>query len=323
MLAPFSWLPHQPLSQAPGAMASMPGSSQIPSQPQPLGFFPQHALQPQHAQHAQHEAPQHAQRILEISQPAQQTEPMQLSSDQAQRAQHGSDRPQHAQQAAESTHHADGLAERGSSGGAQQADASQAQTDSGYASAADDLRGKSSNLASAPMAEQRQDPELLPVSGPPMELSSATLVQHAKQMYERDLHSTSDTALPLPEQPQLEQSQQDQSAQPEFSFGSLLASEQLSGGGKSQRGNGKGGAGKASSGLPKRQMNFWQEEEKVAFMNAYKVSFAWPAKLSRHVLNNAHERLMAQWSGYCCIACTTMPGACSNAKLTQKPRPSW
>ncbi len=41
---------------------------------------------------------------------------------------------------------------------------------------------------------------------------------------------------------------------------------------KGARQGGSRGARRASSSGPKRQMNFWQEDEKTAFINAYKVS---------------------------------------------------
>lgn len=41
--------------------------------------------------------------------------------------------------------------------------------------------------------------------------------------------------------------------------------------GKGSRPGGSRGGSKASASTPKRQMSFWQEDEKTAFINAYKV----------------------------------------------------
>lgn len=271
MLGTFPWLPHQPLSQPLGPHDGPPASSQMPSLTQPFDFSGQQARQPQHAQQAQQEPG-----------PGQRTKHAQRSSEPPQHAQQGSSQAQHAQQPGQSAQHANASTDRSVSGvaTAQQAGAAlntdSARTDSGPALLRHELKANSDRAPSESVPEHYQVGT---------ELSEAALLQHARQLQDRDSQAgLSELASAQQELPQ------DQFAQPESSLGSLMASEQLSGGGKSQRPNGKSGAGKANSGLPKRQMNFWQEEEKTAFINAYKVgrihvAFAW-----QHMCYQCHVR---------------------------------
>ena len=240
MLGTFPWLPHQPLSQPPRPHDSPSASSQMPSLTQLFEFSGQQARQAQQDSGPGQQSEQHAQR----------------SSEPAQHAQRGSNPAQHAQHAsADTDRRVSGLAPAQQAGPALNTDS--ARTDSGPAPLRHELKANSDRAPSDSVPEHYQFGT---------ELSEAALLQHARQMQDRDSQAgLSELASAQQELPQ------DQFAQPESSLGSLMASEQLSGGGKSHRPNGKSGAGKANSGLPKRQMNFWQEEEKTAFINAYKV----------------------------------------------------
>ena len=252
MMGGFPWLSHQPLSQPPPSLDSMPGSSHMPSLTQPFDLFQQHARQPQHAQHAP-EASGQAQHVTEAFQ-------------HPEHAQHGASQAQHAQQAAHTAQHTEGR-DLSDSGAEQQAGAllpiDSAQTESGGMSAPAPLKLDSQRHVSSSHAEHQQESRPLPSTVSGMDLSGAALLQHVQQQQASDTQAGPfETAL----------TQQDRFAQADSSTGSLLASEQLSSDSRGHRGGAKGGAAKGSSGLPKRQMNFWQEEEKTAFMNAYKVN---------------------------------------------------
>ena len=77
-----------------------------------------------------------------------------------------------------------------------------------------------------------------------------------------------------------------QSMQADSALGSSSGPEGPPSISKGPRQGGSRGGSKANASAPKRQMNFWQEEEKTQFLNAYKVPRHDFAGLQNHNAQN-------------------------------------